>query len=169
MRHDDLSVGLETTQASVIVRRSAQKSSTMRGSQARLPLDSGKTRLNDVNTYKQITRLQSTQNKHRPSPANATDLRLGGAVTSCMCMLIRTYGHGHACTGMRTLSWARARPWSYLHGHVHGHGHARTVTHMHGHSHTFTGYVHGHASDETSVRLTQIKLQPSSLKCPAAA
>ena len=53
MRHDDLSVGLETTQASVIVRRSAQKSSTMRGSQARLPLDSGKTRLNDVNTYKE--------------------------------------------------------------------------------------------------------------------
>ena len=52
MRHDDLSVGLETTQASVIVRRSAQKSSTMRGSQAQLPLDSGKTRLNDVNTYK---------------------------------------------------------------------------------------------------------------------
>ena len=51
MRHDDLSVGLETTQASVIVRRSAQKSSTMRGSQAQLPLDSGKTRLNDVNTY----------------------------------------------------------------------------------------------------------------------
>ena len=50
-RHNDLSVGLETTQASVIVRRSAQKSSTMRGSQAQLPLDSGKTRLNDVNTY----------------------------------------------------------------------------------------------------------------------
>ena len=55
MRHDDLSVGLETTQASVIVRRSAQKSSTMRGSQARLPLDSGKTRLNDVNTYKYVS------------------------------------------------------------------------------------------------------------------
>ena len=51
MRHGDLSAGLETTQASVIVRRSAQKSSTMRGSQAQLPLDSGKTRLNDVNTY----------------------------------------------------------------------------------------------------------------------
>ena len=51
MRHGDLSVGLETAQASVIVRRSAQKSSTMRGSQAQLPLDSGKTRLNDVNTY----------------------------------------------------------------------------------------------------------------------
>ena len=72
-----------------------------------------------ANRFKQITRLQSTQNKHRPSPANATDLRLGGAVTSCMCMLIRTYGHGHACTGMRTLSWARARPWSCAHGHSH--------------------------------------------------
>ena len=47
----DLSAGLETTRASVIVRRRAQKSSTMRGSQAQLPLDSGKTRLNDVNTY----------------------------------------------------------------------------------------------------------------------
>ena len=79
-----------------------------------------------------------------------------------------------ARTVMRTLSWARARPWSYLHGYVHGHGHARTVTHMHGHGHTFTGMctatsTSGHASDETSVRLTQIKLQPSSLKCPAAA
>ena len=58
MRHDDLSVGLETTQASVIVRRSAQKSSTMRGSQAQLPLDSGKTRLNDVNTYDFSTMFQ---------------------------------------------------------------------------------------------------------------
>ena len=56
MRHGDLSAGLETTQASVIVRRSAQKSSTMRGSQAQLPLDSGKTRLNDVNTYGEMKR-----------------------------------------------------------------------------------------------------------------
>ncbi len=49
---------LETTRASVIVRRSAQKSSTMRGSQAQLPLDSGKTRLNDVNTYQNCNRRQ---------------------------------------------------------------------------------------------------------------
>ena len=64
----------------------------------------------------------------------------GGAVTSCTGMRIP------ARTVMRTLSWARVRPWSYLHGYVHGYGHARTVTHMHGHSHTFTGYAHGHVN-----------------------
>ena len=58
MRHGDLSAGLETAQASVIVRRRAQKSSTMRGSQAQLPLDSGKTRLNDVNTYEFLKELR---------------------------------------------------------------------------------------------------------------
>ena len=57
-----------------------------------------------------------------------------------------------------------SRPWSR----AHFQGHA------HGHSHTFTGMrtatsTSGHASDETSVRLAQIKRQPSSLKCPAAA
>ena len=93
--------------------------------------------------------LQSTQTKHRPVPANATDLRLVGAVTSC------TYGHGHTCTDMRTVMVTRTP--------------ALACAHLHGHVHTFTGYVHGHAFDETSVRLTQIKRQSNSLKCPAAA
>ena len=66
------------------------------------------------------------------------------------------------------------RSCAHFHGHAHGHGHTCTVTHMHGHGHTFTGMrtatsTSGHASDETSVRLTRIKRQPSSLKCPAAA
>ena len=46
---------------------------------------------------------------------------------SCLCeggwrrhhLRSRLHGHGHTFTGMRTPSWARARPWScaYLHGH----------------------------------------------------
>ena len=45
-------------------------------------------------------------------------------------------------------SWARVRPWSC----AHGHSHARPWSYIHGHA-------HGHASDETSVRLAQIKRQ----------
>ena len=72
--------------------------------------------------------------------------------------------HGYAHTA-RTAMVMHARVCAHFHGHAHGHGHARTVTHMHGHSHTFTGMctatsTSGHASDETSVRLTQIKRQP---------
>ena len=51
---------------------------------------------------------------------------------------------------------------------AHIHGHARTFTAMftpaHGCAHTCTAMASGHAFDETSVRLWQIKLQPNSLK-----
>ena len=63
-------------------------------------LHSGKS---NANRFKQITWLQSTQTKRRPSPANATDLRLGGAVTSC------TYGHAHTFMGTRTAMVILAR------------------------------------------------------------
>ena len=43
-------------------------------------LHSGKS---NANRFKQITWLQSTQTKRRPSPANHTCLRVGGTVTSC--------------------------------------------------------------------------------------
>ena len=94
---------------------------------------------------------QLTQTKRRPAPANPTDLRGGG----CRHLL-------------------HVRPWScaHLHGHVHGFVHIHW--HAHGHSHTFTGMctatsTSGHAFDETSVRLAQIKRQSSSLKCPEPA
>ena len=70
-----------------------------------------------ANRFKQITWLQSTQTKHRPVPANATDLRVGGAVTigahvfTGMRTLSCLYGCAHTCTGMLTYSRARARPW----------------------------------------------------------
>ena len=59
-----------------------------------------------ANRFKQITWLQSTQNKHRPVPANHTCLRLGGAVTSCARIPART------AMAMR----ASSRPCSYLYG-----------------------------------------------------
>ena len=72
------------------------------------------------NRFQQITRVTIQQTKRRPVPANATDLRLGGAVTSC------TYGHGHIH------SRACARPGAYMHGHsrAHLHRHAHTCTAM---------------------------------------
>ena len=63
-----------------------------------------------ANRFQQITCVTVQQTKRRPSPANHTYLRLGGAVTSC------AYGHGHArtftamCTWSRAHSLARARP-----------------------------------------------------------
>ena len=47
------------------------------------------------------------QTKRRPSPANATDLRLGGAPSPPVRKAMVIY------------SWARARPWSCAHGHSH--------------------------------------------------
>ena len=91
------------------------------------------------------------QIKRRPSPANHTCLRSAGVPSSPAC--------------------------AHLHGHAHGHGHVHTCTG----TRTFTAMfiplrvmctatsTSGHASAETSVRLTRIKRQPNSLKCPAAA
>ena len=100
-----------------------------------------------ANRFKQITWLQSTQNKHRPVPANHTCLRLGGAVTSC------TYGHGYASTFTGTVTHARIFTAMFIPLRV-----MCTAT-----------STSGHASDETSVRLEHIKRQSNSLKFPAAA
>ena len=83
------------------------------------------------------------QIKRRPSPANHTCLRSAGVPSSPAC--------------------------AHLHGHAHGHGHVHTCTG----TRTFTAMfiplrvmctatsTSGHASAETSVRLTQIKRQPN--------
>ena len=51
---------------------------------------------------------------HKPSAGQVQQMlqtcEVGGAVTSCMRIPARTV--------MRTLSWARVRPWSYLHGYA---------------------------------------------------
>ena len=125
----------------------------------------------------------SSTNPNQPRQADIQNLRYNPAnqkpTSSSKCYRPATGGHRHL---LHVRPWSRAHIHWRAHGHghartvthMHGHGHARMVTHMHGHSHTFTGMctatsTSGHAFDETSVRLAQIKRQPSSLKCPAAA
>ena len=80
----------------------------------------------------------------------------GMRTLSCLHGHARIHGHGYTFTGMRTPSRVCAR--------LHGHAHAR-VQLSHFHAHTCTAMaISGHAFDETSVRLAQIKLQSNSLK-----
>ena len=68
-----------------------------------------------------------------------------------------TYGHAHTFMGTLTAMVTRARSLTCTAMVIHSRACARPRQRP------------GTLSDETSVRLTQIKRQPSSLKCPAAA
>ena len=86
-----------------------------------------------ANRFKQI-RLQSTQTKHRPVPANATDLRSAGVPLPPAC------------------AYLHVRPWSCAHGHGHTFTGMGTAT-----------STSGHASVETSgpVHTDQAPIQPT--------
>ena len=113
------------------------------------------------NRFTQITWLQSPQISRQPSHANATDLRLGGAVTSCM------YGHGH----IHSRVCARPSAYLYMHGHsrAHLHWHAHICTAMAQANSTRPAYgSHGSSANPThsnALRLRNIsadqRVQPT--------
>ena len=70
--------------------------------------------------FQQITCVTCTANPRQPSHANPTDLRLGGAVTSCMRISARAAmaTHAHGQCHARTAKVTPSRVCAYLHVHI---------------------------------------------------